>query len=229
MAEQYVLDNFCWHALNSDHAHLAGGGVGLAKRYRADVSGASALAEHSEAAYHDLTQIVDVGETTALFEANPPQQMPGWTMRSSFVVDQLICQRPVPEAQSTVNIIDLNATDVPEIMPLIALTRPGPFFARTIETGRYIGIRQGGALVAMAGQRHRFNGYCEISSVCTHPDWQGKGYARVLTSSLVNMIWEEQRVPFLHVFSNNTSAYRLYESLNFSKRCEMTAQIISRA
>ncbi len=226
MQANHVLDNPVWHALNSHHAHLAIG-TGLGKQYPPEVNGAAALAEHSEAAYRDLAQLVGAGGTTALFEANPPQNMPDWTVVVAGTGDQMICQKPVPKPENTDEVVELTVADVPPMLQLIEIAQPGPFVARTIEMGRYFGIRQDGILVAMAGQRFRLNGYCEISSVCTHPDWRGKGYARLLTSILVNMIWKDNSVPFLHVNSKNTSASRIYESLNFVKRCEMIVHVIS--
>jgi predicted GNAT family acetyltransferase len=225
MQANHVLDNPVWHALNSHHAHLAIG-TGLAKYYPSEVNGAAALAEHSEAAYRDLVELVGAGGTTALFEAKLPQNMPDWTLVFAGNADQMVCQKPVPEPENTDEVVELTAADVPDMLQLIAIAQPGPFLARTIEMGRYFGIRQDGMLVAMAGQRFRLNGYCEVSAVCTHPDWRGKGYARLLSSIVVNKIWKDNSVPFLHVDPKNALAIRIYESLNFVKRCEMTIHVI---
>lgn len=228
MHADHVLDNPVWHALNSDQAHFAIG-TDLAKRYPFDVSIAAGFAEHSEQAFFDLAQTVDAGKKIALFEAEPLQNIPHWTIERSLAIDQMVCQKPVSATENSDDVVELSADDVPEMWQLVKLTQPGPFFKRTIEMGRYFGIRQNGALVAMAGQRVHLTGYCEVSAVCTHPDWRGKGYARRLNSILVNAIWEEGKVPFLHVVPDNTSAYRVYESLNFVKRREITVQVISHA
>jgi len=71
-------------------------------------------------------------------------------------------------------------------------------------------------------------GYREISTVCTHPDHQGKGYAGLLVSSLANEIWQTGEIPFLHVLSDNTRAQRLYEKLHFHKRCELQLRLMTR-
>ena len=71
------------------------------------------------------------------------------------------------------------------MIELTALTKPGPFSTRTHELGAYFGIREGGKLVAMAGERLKVPGYTEVSAVCTHPDHNGKGYARVLMSEVM--------------------------------------------
>lgn len=223
----HVLDNPIWHTINSYHGQFATG-TALAKRYLPTVGFASALLDHSDAALHDLGQITPVGEKALLFEAHLPQHMPGWTQHQSFSVDQLVCAQPVPPLEQSTEIIDLTPADVPDILHLIELTQPGPFFSRTIEVGRYIGIRQQGQLVAMAGERLHLPGYCELSAVCTHPEWQGRGYARLLSTVIVNGIWERGETPFLHVVADNTNAYRLYESLHFRQRCEMTGVVVGR-
>src|SRR5262249_41096737 len=138
----------------------------------------------------------------------------------TLIIEQMVSRQPVPVPQSAIEILELATADVPEMLALVELTHPGPFFSRTIEFGHYIGIRQNGQLVAMAGQRLHITGYREISAVCTHPDWQGKGYARLLCSILVNDIWTHGEVPFLHVLPGNDVARRLYESMGFSKRCD---------
>ncbi len=74
--------------------------------------------------------------------------------------------------------------DVPEMVALAELTKPGPFGTRTRELGEYLGIRKTKRLVAMAGERLHLPGYTEVSAVCTHPDFQGRGYARELMSIL---------------------------------------------
>ena len=47
------------------------------------------------------------------------------------------------------------------MLALVAATAPGPFGRRTPLLGRYLGIRDGGRLVAMAGERLRVPGHVE--------------------------------------------------------------------
>ena len=42
-------------------------------------------------------------------------------------------------------------------LKLVFITQPGPFAERTVELGRYIGIRQDDRLVAMVGERFKVN------------------------------------------------------------------------
>ena len=122
----------------------------------------------------------------------------------------------------------LTIADVPDMLSLVELTKPGPFSPRTIEMGRYVGFRQEGQLVAMAGERFAVPGYREVSAVCTHPDHQGRGYARQLVSYLVNDNLQRGNVLFLHVRAENTRAYTLYETLNFRQRCKIGALFFNR-
>jgi ribosomal protein S18 acetylase RimI-like enzyme len=114
--------------------------------------------------------------------------------------------------------VRLGAPDVPEMLDLVARTEPGPFLPRTIELGIYLGIRRGGALVAMAGERMRPPGWTEISAVCTDPAYRGHGLATRLTLAVAAGIRARGETPFLHTAASNTGAIRLYESLGFRYR-----------
>jgi predicted GNAT family acetyltransferase len=113
---------------------------------------------------------------------------------------------------------DLNVSDVDEMLALVELTKPGPFLRRTPELGSYLGIREAGQLVAMAGERLRPLGYTEISAVCTHPEHRGRGYASSLVLVLIRKITKRDETPFVHVRAENVGAIRLYEKLGFKTR-----------
>jgi predicted GNAT family acetyltransferase len=116
------------------------------------------------------------------------------------------------------NFEELNISDVDEMLALVELTKPGPFLKRTPELGSYLGIRQAGKLVAMAGERLKPYGYTEISAVCTHPGYRGRGYASSLVSILIQRITKRNEIPFLHVRTENVDAIRVYEKLGFKTR-----------
>jgi predicted GNAT family acetyltransferase len=110
------------------------------------------------------------------------------------------------------------------MLSLVALTDPGPFRARTIQLGNYLGLRQAGELIAMAGERYHLPGYVEISAVCTHPDHRGRGLATRLIRAVVAGIEQRGEQAFLHTGATNLTAIRLYESLGFtiSNRMKVT-------
>ncbi len=111
--------------------------------------------------------------------------------------------------------VELSAADVPEMLDLARRTRPGPFAPRTIELGRYLGVRRSGRLAAMAGERMRPPGHTEISSVCTDPGFRGQGLAALLVTALATAVRARGETPFLHVAEFNTGAIRVYERLGF--------------
>jgi predicted GNAT family acetyltransferase len=94
--------------------------------------------------------------------------------------------------------------------------------------GQYLGIRQDGLLVAMAGERLHMTGFCEISAVCTHPDYRGRGYAGALTTMVAEIIIKRGELPFLHVAPTNDVARRLYKKLGFRLRKENQLSILKK-
>lgn len=111
--------------------------------------------------------------------------------------------------------VPLDATHVKEMISLAKLTKPGPFGPRTIEFGHYHGIFEGGRLVAMTGQRMHIGNYTEVSAVCTHPDFLGRGFAQALLVHQLGIILRDRQTPILHVRADNQRAISLYERLSF--------------
>ena len=58
----------------------------------------------------------------------------------------------------------------------------------------------------------------EISAVCTHPDFLGRGFARRLMAWLGNDILAQGRVPFLHVSHQNARAKDMYDRMGYRER-----------
>jgi predicted GNAT family acetyltransferase len=123
----------------------------------------------------------------------------------------------------------LGEPDVPEMLALTKLTKPGPFAKRTREMGDYFGIRVNGELIAMAGERLHLPGHTEISAVCTHPDHLGHGYATALITWLMERISNRGEQAFLHVRAENARAVALYERLGFQKRAVLHYAIMTTA
>lgn len=117
--------------------------------------------------------------------------------------------------------VRLGEADAPEMLDLVAWTQPGPFLARTVSLGTYLGFRSEGALVAMAGERMHLPGWTEISAVCTDPAFRGRGLAARLVRAVGAGIRARGEVPFLHTAASNVNAIRLYESLGFRLRREV--------
>jgi len=106
------------------------------------------------------------------------------------------------------------------MMELVAVTRPGPFGARTLALGTYLGVREGGQLLAMAGDRMRVPSYVEPSAISTHPDARGRALAAYLCRLLMLAAAARGEVPFLHVHPENP-ATGLYNRLGFEVRRQL--------
>lgn len=212
--QPHILDNPAWAALTGPHAHLAER-LGRAVRYPLDVSPFAALADPDDpGAWDDLAALVGPGTVTPVNGVRTPPD--GWEIvrrgQGVQLVDTSLDAEPAPEA------VRLGPADVPEILGLVALTQPGPYLPRTVELGTYLGIRHGGQLIAMAGERLHPPGWTEISAVCTHPDHRGRGLATRLVRAVAAGIRERRETPFLHASADNTGAIRLYESIGFTLR-----------
>jgi ribosomal protein S18 acetylase RimI-like enzyme len=211
----HPLDNPLWAALTGPQAHLAER-RGRAARLPADVSPFAAVAD--ETGWADLAALVGPGGTAVVVDA-PAQPPPGWELVGAIPGVQMdgsaFEAAPDPEA------VVLGRADVPEMLDLVARTRPGPFLPRTITLGTYLGIRRGGALVAMAGERMRPPGWTEISAVCTDPAYRGQGLAGRLVRAVAVGIRRRGDVPFLHTAADNHVGQRLYAHLGFTRRREI--------
>jgi predicted GNAT family acetyltransferase len=130
----------------------------------------------------------------------------------------VLVDRHACKSQTQKGIEELTEADVPAMLALAGATKPGPFGPRTIELGRYIGIRHEGTLIAMAGERMRLAGFTEISAVCVDPAHRGRGLAAAMMSILVGSILDRSETPFLHAFSTNRRAIALYRRLGFALR-----------
>lgn len=115
----------------------------------------------------------------------------------------------------------LGEADAPAMLALATLTRPGPFRSRTRELGPFVGIKQDGELVAMAGRRLRVDGFTELSGVCTHPDHRGRGYAAALSRIVVEEILATGEAAFLHAFADHETTIAFYRGLGFQTRARM--------
>jgi len=217
----HPLDNVIWNALMTRDAHFAEG-TGISRRFIREVGPLGAFIEHGEAGYESLAELVKPGETVGLFLDEPYEERPGWAFVVGAPLLQMVWQdgaTPMKTGNgSCPEIIPLGDKDSPEMIDLTSLTKPGPFSTRTHELGRYLGIRERGMLVAMAGERLKVPGYTEVSAVCTHPEHTGKGYAALLMLEVMRGILERGETPFLHVRMDNERAIALYERLGFTKR-----------
>jgi ribosomal protein S18 acetylase RimI-like enzyme len=219
-----ILDNPFWHAAVGPQRALAFG-TGLARR--SDALAGAALQRTDEAAFADLAELFAPGEDFLVFMREPLSPPEGWARESTVEFEQYVCPQlaPFPRVEAE----RLGESDLPEIRELVELTQPGPLLPGALALGHFLGIREEGRLVAMAGERCRPPGFREIATVCTHPAWRGRGLASALTGRLASDIADEGETPFLHVVSGNDAAARVYRRLGFAPRARLYLTHLRRA
>lgn len=223
----HILDNPIWNGLISGNKTLTCGS-GQARYMRRDVGIFAGLKTNSEPDLHELHALIPEKSPVVLFTPDEIGIPDNWLVLENKVILQMMYQSPQLPRTDAPQRVPLQDKDIPAMLELTALTRPGPFLSRTIDLGHYEGIFEGDKLVAMAGQRLQPDPYTEISAVCTHPDHTGRGYGATLVSSQISRILAASRTPFLHLNTDNTSAYKLYEKLGFQPRRPMRVYVLER-
>jgi ribosomal protein S18 acetylase RimI-like enzyme len=230
--DDIALDNPVWSSLTTRHAHVAHGGR-LALRYPPEFSPLSGLPAATPGNLEALQSLVEVGDAVAVAGAHVPEWAANWETLHRIRIVQMVRRDtsplPVDNIESGSEIAALTAADVGDMLALVELTHPGPFRDRTVELGNFMGIRQHGQLLAMAGERMWVGDHREVSAVCTHPDAQGRGFARALMGRVINRMLRAAQIPFLHVESSNERAIEMYTGLGFTRRTELPLLFAKRA
>jgi len=201
-------------------------GTGRARCFARDISLLAATADDTPEAMMDLGALIEPGGAVVLLQTDPSPVPPGAVAEVAAGV-QLVADSIV-EPSEIADVVDLTDADASDMFALARLARPGPFESRTHTLGGFVGIREHGRLVAMAGERLRLPGYTEVSGVCTHPEARGRGYATLLSRVVTSRIAGCGDTAFLHVFAANHAAIRLYEKLGFRLRAPIVVTILRR-
>lgn len=209
------LDNPFWSSLRTRHRGIALR-AGDAARYPADFAPFLSVADAGTNAARAFEILVAPGESLYLLGV-APETPDGWRLQTFRPLAQMICERPLEMADGP-DIVELSQAHRTDVLALTALVYPHYFRPRTMEMGRYFGIYQEGRLAAVAGERLGTDHYQEISAICTHPDFNGRGYARRLTAMLSNDNLSRGRIPFLHVSHENGRAKAMYERIGYRHR-----------
>lgn len=220
------LDRPVWASLL--HAPQLTEGTRLARRYRRDVNLFASARDDDRASLAALADLVGAGESIFMAQVPPVQVPPGLQLVRSAQGVQMLAMQAVAPVPGEEAVVVLGDADAPEMLALAQLTEPGPFLPRTHTMGRFVGVRIGGRLAAMAGERMRFAGATEVSGVCTHPDFRGRGLARRLSSVVAHAIQQRGDQAFLHAWASNHAAIALYESLGFQTRTEVQVAVLAR-
>jgi hypothetical protein len=144
----HPLDNPIWQALTTTHAGFSKT-CKSARKFTPEVSVLAGFPEPTLENYESLAFVLDPGEPVGLFLQNPPDLPAPWTILSAGPLLQMVGENPpsgekerfLDEVRSgQPEFVRLTQADVPEMLALTELTKPGPFGSRTHEMGDYFGI-----------------------------------------------------------------------------------------
>ncbi|HJV21015.1 MAG TPA: GNAT family N-acetyltransferase [Sediminibacterium sp.] len=214
------LDNPVWEALSGKQQHF-NQGTATVKFFPEDVSPFIGMKNWDESDLQELLRQLPAGRSVSVVIANEVKLPAETELIFSIPLYQMYCPELKPVAARDLSVRQLGYADVPQMLELTELTKPGPFYSKTIELGNYIGLFQNNQLISMAGERLKTNGYTEVSAICTRPEHLGKGYASYLTSKVAAGIFRDGAVPFLHVRTDNTAAINVYQKLGFQVRADV--------
>ena len=221
------LDNPFFAALAGIHRDIALR-RGDVVRYPADVAPFLGVAHAGVEVGDAFDALVPDGDEALLLGIAPARMPRGWALEPFADLAQMVRGEPLEDVDGP-DILELDERHRGDVLALTALVYPHYFRPRTMQLGRYFGIYEGGRLAAMIGERLGTPAAREMSAICTHPDFLGRGYARRLTAFLVNDTLAQGRLPFLHVSHANTRAKQLYERSGWRMRRDIPFWRLARA
>lgn len=224
---EHILDNPVWEALTTGNINLSIGNE-VARYLPSNISPFAGIKEFTTNNFQKLYDIIPFDSPIAIFTDEKSLMPAPWHIINRIDGYQMLFTYPLQSEPSDVTITKLDERHVPEMLALTKLTNPGPFLSNTIAFGNYEGILANGKLVAMAGQRLHSGNFVEISAVCTHPNYLGRGYARQLILNQIQQIQAGGETAYLHVRGDNERAIKIYKSMGFEIRNELIIYVISK-
>jgi ribosomal protein S18 acetylase RimI-like enzyme len=217
---QHPLDNPIWIALNSGSASFAYSN-GVVRFIDRRIGFFAGIPLYDTEHLNQLYEAMDSGMRVIVFPPGDLDLDAKWKVRNDNALLQMVFEKPSINLSQDASIRALAAADVPEMLALTQLAKPGPFFENTIDFGGYFGFFVDGRLVSMAGTRLAAGPYTEVSAVCTHPDFVGQGLAQRVLPHVLNYIQQQGQIPYLQLYPDNLPAYRLYQRLGFVERANL--------
>ncbi len=220
-----MLDNVFWQALADTQRGFCVG-TDRVRRYSRGLPPLLAFADPQRPCLEELEPFCESGERfyTSGWTGEAPA---GWTVELEATMELMVWAGGTP-VEEAIEAVPLGTAHADQMVELAKLTKPGPFGPRNLELGGYLGCFEQDRLVAMAGERMRAGHWREVSAICTHPDWQGRGLARRLVQRIVAAQLRRGEMPFLHVMSANEGAVRLYKQLGFAMHRTCAVRVVGK-
>lgn len=223
----HPLDNPIWNALNTGSAKFSQGDQHC-KFIDPAMGFFAGLPSYEPDDIQRLYSACTIGQRVILFTPGPIQLHNNWLVRNDHELLQMVCEADSKTENTSIPLIRLGEKDIPAMLELTELTKPGPFISRTIDFGGYFGVFEGERLISMAGKRLSPYSFTEISAVCTHPDFLGKALSAKVIERVVLEIQAEGKTPFLHVYPENTPAVKVYRKLGFESRKSLRVYMLEK-
>ena len=159
---------------------------------------------------------------------------PQGTYWKMVLADPALRQRQVEDPE----VVRLGIHDLDELRRFLerdaylAHETGGLFFEpHMLEWGGYRGVRESGALIAVAGLHVHSSRYgvAGIGNVVTKPAARGRGLARRTSAAVVRALAPEIETVGLNVHQRNEPALRCYRGLGFEQVCPYEEGVASRA
>jgi ribosomal protein S18 acetylase RimI-like enzyme len=123
-------------------------------------------------------------------------------------------------APATDGVMRLDSTQEPALRSLYERAYPDSYFdTRMLDTGKFFGLQENDALIAVAGIHvySREYGVAALGNIATHPDYRGQGLAGKVTACLTRELVNEGLTVTLNVAADNEPAIRCYSRLGFER------------
>lgn len=209
------LDNPVWNSLNETHNNLSLEYDGI-KFYDPEYCSFAALTQNKNT--KELIQEIPNLTNSFYVFGEKPLIRSGLEFGSNLRCNQMLLENPI-DIETQEHIIELvTKQHRADLINLVKFVLPTLFKNKSSDMGMFYGIYNKDKLVAVAGERMKMNEFTEISSVVTHPEHTGKGYAKQLLKHFTDQIFNENKTPYLHVLEPNIGAIKLYEKLGFRTR-----------
>lgn len=223
MNEEQKLNNPVWYSLAESHKKLA------------LLYNKTHFYDPDYCAFGAFNEIPNNGEDVVAYAKLVPSffifgEKPS-IPNSLQLTDELLCLQMIVRSRIIIpykdEIVKLEESHREALLGLVKIVYPEYFKSKTADLGNYYGIFKNNKLVAITGERMQMNEFTEVSAVITHPEHIGQGYAKQLVAFTANAIFEQNKIPFLHVAKANIGAVKLYEKLGFETRREISIWNIS--